>query len=273
MKKYLLFTFLVFGLFIACNDDDSSVMESDMNKVRFLNDETISVFEGSGETIRLAVIADQYAEEDIMVNFSIEGDAANYTLVEPESNTLIIEEDTRQSFIVIQPVDNTTFESTSNMITVTLTDASGAESYLADSYNTLDIIFANDDCPGPVSGAYLADVGNAYEAFSGTSGSWEDYSVDLEVDSCDEAGNVSYNVSDITFGHYPIMYGDPGNPGYLTINLNSGEVIIDPDQNPDTVYGGDAFSGSGTYDEETGMVTLEWSNTYGDYAEDITIEL
>lgn len=79
------------------------------------------------------------------------------------------------------------------------------------------------------------------------------------------AGNT-VTISDITGGLYPGPYGETGNPGVLTLNY-TGQTIVFNDQ-PDTVYGGDDFDGTGTYtvDGQGNLLSFEttWSNNWGD---------
>lgn len=69
-----------------------------------------------------------------------------------------------------------------------------------------------------------------------------------------------YRLSDVTFGAYPICYGASDNPADITITSEGVVSIVDQ---PDVVYGGDIFNGSGTA-EPCGSFEVEWYNGYGD---------
>lgn len=102
----------------------------------------------------------------------------------------------------------------------------------------------------------VSDLAGTYEAV--TSGSiGADYP--YEVTLTETATSGVYEVSDITFGLYPDGYGASENPANITDVCDN---ITLKDQ-PDTVYGGDVFNGTGKVNGD-GTISLTWSNGYGD---------
>ncbi|GAA5035077.1 hypothetical protein GCM10011506_28560 [Marivirga lumbricoides] len=77
-----------------------------------------------------------------------------------------------------------------------------------------------------------------------------------EVDGSD----VELQFSDLTGGLYINCYGDADNPGI--VNYVCGDLSLVNQE--DVVYGDDVLNGSGTYNATTGVITLVWSNGYGD---------
>jgi hypothetical protein len=75
-----------------------------------------------------------------------------------------------------------------------------------------------------------------------------------------EGSIVGVAISDVTGGLYANCYGSADNPG--TISYRCGEIIMTDVE--DVVYGGDVFNGSGSYNVETGELTITWSNGFGD---------
>lgn len=92
---------------------------------------------------------------------------------------------------------------------------------------------------------------------------YNDYPVSIEPG--DEAGE--FILSDITGGLYAVGYGSSDNA--VTVEELCNELVVS-DQ-PDTVYGGDVFNGTGfiTLDANGDLEEffLEWSNGFGDAGE------
>lgn len=67
-----------------------------------------------------------------------------------------------------------------------------------------------------------------------------------------------YMISDMSFGLYPLGYGDTAPQGRIEDLCNNLSDLGDVDQYDDP------FTMSGTVDTTTGVITLSWSNTWGD---------
>lgn len=76
-------------------------------------------------------------------------------------------------------------------------------------------------------------------------------------------------ISDVTGGFYAEIYDGSGNPA--TIIVDDSDQTLSFTNQPDTVFGDDEFSGSGTYEVDgDGNVTsfeFSWSNNWGDDAQ------
>lgn len=73
------------------------------------------------------------------------------------------------------------------------------------------------------------------------------------------AGSVSYSLNDITFGVYEQEYGLAAVGG--SVSDNCGTIVGSP-TNRDTFN--DPFTMNGSVNPITGVITITWSNTYGD---------
>lgn len=93
----------------------------------------------------------------------------------------------------------------------------------------------------------------------GDGGASETYS-DLESSVIISKKDVGlFNIDDMSFGQYPVLYEDTAPPGTLSI---CGTTISD---NGDTDQYDDPFTINGMVNDD-GTITLTWSNTYGDGA-------
>lgn len=119
-------------------------------------------------------------------------------------------------------------------------------------------------------GRVLSPQGNTDVAFSCTSeipeGTWNSVTtgtagtnVPYTVTITETAVDGVYDISDITFGLYANGYGSSDNPAQFSDVCD----IISVTNQPDVVYGGDVFNGTGTLNGD-GTITLTWSNGYGD---------
>ena len=102
----------------------------------------------------------------------------------------------------------------------------------------------------------VSDLAGTYSSLtSGSAGTDDPYEVTLT----ETTTSGVYEVSDITFGLYANGYGSSDNPADITDVCD----VISLVNQPDVVYGGDVFNGSGTVNPD-GTITLSWSNGYGD---------
>ena len=134
-------------------------------------------------------------------------------------------------------------------------------------YAEIKIVIVDDDsdgCGGVISvGTFNTNSTDVY--YGNGSGPYTISDNPVDITNVSIAGSViTITVDDITFGFYPLGYGDPKVSGVMDIDLDTGQVVIDEAQSPDTVYPGDSFFGSGTIDLTTCAITVSWSNHYGD---------
>ena len=75
-------------------------------------------------------------------------------------------------------------------------------------------------------------------------------------------GEGLFTITDLTGGLYANCYGAFDNPGRINGQCNAGNSLQVSDQ-PDVVYGGDVFNGTGQINPD-GSFVISWSNNYGD---------
>ncbi|MBK6265011.1 hypothetical protein JKA74_08175 [Marivirga sp. S37H4] len=111
------------------------------------------------------------------------------------------------------------------------------------------------ECPAPSSIYGTYNVVTTETSPAGCSGVTNVVEIS-EVDG----STVNLNFSDLTGGLYANCYGEDDNPGVVIYACGDLQMV---DQ-PDVVYGGDIFNGSGSYNSATETLTISWSNGYGD---------
>lgn len=88
--------------------------------------------------------------------------------------------------------------------------------------------------------------------------------LDYTVDMTPGSENREFTLSDITGGLYTLAYGSSDNPA--TLYEVNGNLFLEAQ--PDVVYGGDQFDGTGSIelDADGNLVsfTIDWSNGWGD---------
>ncbi|MEM7107548.1 MAG: hypothetical protein AAF519_04920 [Bacteroidota bacterium] len=112
-------------------------------------------------------------------------------------------------------------------------------------------------CVSDIAGTYttITDGGQGDGA-----GGTEDPFSDLEYEVIiTEVSPGKYEFSDVTGGLYTEIYGASDNPVEITDVCD--QLILD--SQPDVVYGGDEFNGTGTVNSD-GSLTVSWSNNWGD---------
>lgn len=121
----------------------------------------------------------------------------------------------------------------------------------------------DDDCPIPsLAGKYRVYNRDATPAACGNPADDATLTYEATIKLISEVGdNKTYEISDVTGGLYALCYGDGENPGRITTKRFTISLIAQPD----VVYGGDVFNGTGLMDC-LGNFTLTWSNGYGDKA-------
>jgi hypothetical protein len=119
----------------------------------------------------------------------------------------------------------------------------------------------DDDCPTPsLEGTYLVYNRDASPSACGNPANDGDLTYEATITLISDVNNLrTYEISDITGGLYALCYGDGENPGQITTQ----RFAITLTSQPDVVYGGDEFNGTGLM-ECSGNFTLTWSNGFGD---------
>ncbi len=112
-------------------------------------------------------------------------------------------------------------------------------------------------CKSDLAGTYSTVTdGGTGDGSGGTASSFSDLAYEVTIT---EVSAGRYRLSDITGGLYAVGYGDSDNPVEFTDICNQ----ISVNSQPDVVYGGDEFNGTGTVNED-GTITITWSNNWGD---------
>lgn len=149
-------------------------------------------------------------------------------------------------------------------ITFTIESVSGGfEAGLGLVGEKYTLTIKDDDCPTPsLEGTYLVYNRDASPASCGNPANDGALTYEATITLVGENGDIkTYEISDVTGGLYALCYGDGENPGQITTQ----RFTITLDSQPDVVYGGDEFNGTGLMDC-AGNFTLTWSNGYGDKA-------
>ncbi len=109
-------------------------------------------------------------------------------------------------------------------------------------------------CPSDLAGAYNS-------VSSGTTADFGPYSNVQKVINLVSAGagSVSYSLNDISFGAYEQEYGLSAPAGGISDVCGT---IVGNASNQDQF--GDPFTLNGSVNATTGVITINWSNTYGD---------
>jgi hypothetical protein len=219
---------------------------------------TVKIIRSSGaESATVDYSVSSFYTED-----STQSADATFTLSDASSITFAAGELVKE--VTLTPIDNSTNDG-NKVINITLTNISTAGVSVglpgaAQNDNAFSITIADDDCAFPsLVGTYTSL--NSAASPGGCSG--RTFSVDITLVSTQNAslGQYTYKATDITGGLYGSCYGDGVNPGNFTTD---GFSITMTDQ-PDVVYGGDVFNGTGNI-ECDGSFTIDWSNGFGDAA-------
>ena len=115
----------------------------------------------------------------------------------------------------------------------------------------------NFTCLSDIAGTYnTVTDGGTGDGSGGTASSFTDLTYQVTIT---ELSAGTYEISDITGGLYAQIYSSSDNPAEFIDICNN----ITIDAQPDVVFGGDEFNGTGTVNGD-GTITITWSNNYGD---------
>ena len=223
------------------------------------NDETL-------KTLRVQLVGAQRAAP-INVSFSVtdENVAEGVDYEFPNGKTLTIPANSSVGELSFKVIDNEEFSALPRSLTLMLEASEGLGAGSADAgKNSIKISILEDDCPIPsLAGTYLVTNRDASPGACGNPANDPvlTYEATITLVSEDGEGQFTYNISDVTGGLYALCYGDGENPG----DIQTMDFAIVLDSQPDVVYGGDEFNGTGVMDCD-GNFTLTWSNGFGDKA-------
>lgn len=249
MKKIKILSLLVLtGVIFSCEkNDEKDLLYDGPNYVSFIND--VSSFTAvQGEANQFGVEIGVTTSSTSDRTFTIEIDADASTGVEGthfnlDSKTITVKAGEFRGSVTLTPIFDALptlgMDVVYNLVSEDLADFSIA----GHSVQVLKY------CESELTGTYTA-------VSSGSIG--DDYPYQVTI--TEGATNGVYTFSDITGGLYTDAYGASDQPAEVVDNC--GVLVLD--NQPDTVYGGDYFDGTGTVNGD-GTLTLEWSNGYGDY--------
>jgi len=120
-----------------------------------------------------------------------------------------------------------------------------------------NITSINFTCVSDLAGTYntITDGGTG-DGSGGTASNFSGLAYQVTIT---EIAAGTYEISDITGGLYALGYVASDNPAEFTDICDN----ITIDSQPDVVFGGDEFNGTGTVNAD-GTITIEWSNNWGD---------
>lgn len=254
-NRVFLFSLVLFTV-VSCIKNDEEYLFSGVDSAHFIKEE-VSSKENEGAIPIVVAISSVNPTLTGDVTFAISETnsaailGANFEILNT-SNTLDFSSGIFDT-IWVSPIDDILLEE-DRIIKISLSDGSIRAGLPGDSatYRIFAVTITDDDCTLPkVDGIYSTF------AIEGTgSNDCPEYAVKIT-----DNGDGSYDLSDLTAGLYFCYYDDSDNPGTIIIDSITFEVnMIDQ---PDVVFGGDIFNGSGTIDCN-GVITLAWSNGFGD---------
>jgi len=277
MRKYLL-PLLVLGIFasVSCSDDESSIVSTaieDNTAFLFVAGERTVYAENAPEVQGVVATVTTIQPFPVTLNLEIIDETAKQGVdfeILSDARQIVIPANEASGVMLFKPIDNTladgsrTFKVKISSISPDNIKISTKESF----HSEATIVISNDDCGGPETGPYGSSSTEVYTG-DGSGGNnqgpfeWPSYVINIEKAGC--VGDlVTYNVDDVTFGHYSLLYGTGKNPGVFTLDLTTNEIEIIEASSPDVIYGGDSFFGSGNLDPAAGMAQISWSNNWGD---------
>ncbi len=257
MKKYLN-RLLILGIaaagFASCDDSTDPEIYTGDNFIAYVNAADLNLLESDG-TVSIPFSISFGADNGADVTFAVSGDAVEGTDYSfPNGKTISVGAGEYTGSIDIAIVDNSTFnEAKTIILEIASSSIPGVAIGLSNENSYIkNIVINNDDCPPPASLWYgpvsVEDVGFSTSAGTGIPSS--DCGI-LILNHPDLAGGGVTNPA----ATYEIVM-TPSAPGATT-----GTVSVAPQTYCTACSGGlDAnYSGSGTYDETAGTITIFYS--------------
>lgn len=254
---------LFFATFMVACEEELTVFEGPYH-VRFTTTaSTLDENKAAGGIIKLH-FAGAKPTSAIDITLTVEGgqEGVDFVFLTGGTSLTIPANDFFTSFSVAA-VDNNENDG-NKTITFTIASVSGGfEAGLGLVGEKYVLTIKDDDCPTPsLEGTYLVYNRDASPAACGNPANDAALTYEATITLVGQVDDVfTYEISDVTGGLYALCYGDGENPGQITTK----RFAITLDSQPDVVYGGDEFNGTGLMDC-AGNFTLTWSNGFGDKA-------
>jgi len=265
MKKFYKILGLVL-IITACNEDFTFKFK---DKVAFKIDEVI-LNEGELESLEVQLVGAQ-RPTPVQVTFVISGTAVNgQDYFVGGGTTVTIPANSSVGFIDVSAVDNSVIDDVEKTIILTITsvsegisaghdagvDVDGVE-FEEESGKSITISICDDESLLDLTGIY--DTTTSGCTGDGNGGCDISFSSLAHVVSLTQISSSEYTFSDITGGLYLLGYQTADQPAIV----RNGCGILSLNSQPDTIFGGDEFNGSGKVNDD-GSFELIWFNGFGD---------
>jgi len=269
MKKFYKILWLVL-IITACNEDFTFKFQ---DKVAFKENEII-LSEGGIKSLEVQLVGPQ-RPTPIQVTFSTSGTAVNgQDYFVGGGTTVTIPANSSVGFIDLRSIDNSVIDVEVKTIILTITnvsegigtghdagvDAEGKE-FEEENGKSITISICDDESLSDLTGVY--DTTTSGCAGDGTGGCATNFIGLIHVVTVTLINGRDYLFSDITGGLYPLPqpngYGATDQMATVRDDCN----ILSLESQPDTVFGGDEFNGTGKVNLD-GSLELNWSNGFGD---------
>lgn len=266
MKKLYKILWLVL-IITACNEDFTFKFQ---DKVAFKEDEIILI-EGEIQSLELQLVGAQ-RPTPIQVTFATSGTAVNGQDYFVGGTTVTIPANSSVGFIDLSSKDNSVVDDTVKTIILTITnvsegigtghdagvDAEGKE-FDEENGKSITISICDDEALIDLTGVY--DTTTSGCAGDNNGGCATNFIGLIHVVTVTLINGRDYLFSDITGGLYPLPEGYQASDQPATVRDDCN--ILSLESQPDTVFGGDEFNGTGKVNPD-GNLELNWSNGFGD---------
>jgi predicted RNA-binding protein with TRAM domain len=271
INKHIYVSLFAFAMFLWSCGDEEPILYSEGDFVAF-NARTATISENGGtRTVQinrstrdlsgtLTVQLSVSAEYTTTTSFFDQGDEASGTYALSGTEVTFAEGESVLT-VDLNAIDDVN-ASGNKLVNISITSVSD-NSYAVGTpgpdqlFSTYAITLVDDDCPTPdIVGDFPVTTTGTSPA--GCEGVTNTVTVTKVSDNAD--GTTTYLLSDVTGGLYLNCYSAADNPGEIVVD----GLSITLTAQPDVVYGGDQFDGTGSINTCDETMTLNWSNGYGD---------
>lgn len=260
MKNIIKLKGLLAALFFAlavvgCGDEPDKIEYRGPAFVFIESGSNLALLENSESTLKIPVKISTPQKEDVTVGFEVNADGAvegiDYTILTPTPIT--IEAGDYSSFIEIEVIDNAVFESETRKFDITITDLSKS-SLDKQVLTSVNVEIVNDDCDAdiPKISKWVGTVDIEDAGFGSVSG----FASTGPGGSC--GGVLVVSDADIVqVGEdskiVVVFTQDSGNPTTGTVEVARDRIFTNDE------YAGYQYEGSGTYDEDSGEIMIDYT--------------
>ncbi|MEM6630620.1 MAG: Calx-beta domain-containing protein [Bacteroidota bacterium] len=258
MRRYIFLLSLMgfAALFEACNDYDSTFDFTP--KVQFSVGDTVLIEETLSLPIDVQLVGPQM-DQPITVTWEVSGSAEanrDYNLSTDNSNTVTIAPNSSTASFTVDILNDAAFVDDTVVLVLTIVGATGGIGIGNDGEDRkqLTVTIIEDDC-----------------AIDWLVGTFDVTTTNTNPSTCENTTNVvtvsqvngrTYEFSDITGGVYRKCFNLLDNPGQLVLEGGGLQLIDQPDTNVPPFT--DVFNGEATLETCEQIITLTWSNGFGD---------